>query len=295
MKLSIIILSYNTRDLMLACLKSVTSQYKPELEKKELEIIVVDNASSDRSPSEISNLTCPQRGKSQISNLTLIQNKENVGFAKGCNLGARAAKGKYILFLNSDTKALDKGILSMVNFLDENVNVAILGGKLENNDGSTQRSCGKFYNLFNLLIMLLGFERFGFLRSSPGKIQKVDWVSGACMMIRADIFKKLNGFDEELFMYVEDMEICFRARKLGFLTYFYPNLTLRHKSLGSSNKTFAIINIYKGILHFYAKHKTYLEYLIAKTLLITKAEILIIVGFLTFNSELRDRYWKAIS
>ncbi|MDO8657815.1 MAG: glycosyltransferase family 2 protein [Candidatus Levybacteria bacterium] len=292
MKLSIIILSYNTKGLTLSCLKSIVSQYKLEIEKKEAEVIILDNNSSDDSVGSIKNYIVSIKYGEAIK---LIQSKENVGFARGCNLGAKNAKGNYFLFLNSDTEVLDKGFFGMIEFLEKNSNAAILGGKLENNDGSVQRSCGKFYNLFNLLIMLLGFERLGFLRSSPDKIQKVDWVSGACMMVRGDMFEKLTGFDEKLFMYLEDMEICFRAGKLGFSTYFYPNLTLKHKSLGSSNRTFAIINIYRGILHFYTKHKTYLEYLIAKTLLITKAEILISVGFLTFNSELKDRYRKAIS
>jgi GT2 family glycosyltransferase len=287
--LSIIILSYNTKDLTLACLDSVLSQYKEELKKREIEIIVIDNASTDGSPSAISKFQFP------IFSSKIIQSKENLGFGKGCNLGANNAKGRCLLFLNSDTKVLDKGFLSMVDFLDKNAKVGILGGKIENDDGSVQQSCGKFYNLFNLVIMLLGFERFGFLRSSPSDIQRVDWISGACMMIKKDIFEKLAGFDEKIFMYMEDMEICFRAKKLGFMTYFYPRLSLRHRALGSSNKTFAIINIYKGILFFYSKHKTYLEYLIAKMLLIIKAEIMITVGFLTFNSELKDRYRKAIA
>jgi len=291
MKLSIVILSYNTKHLTLACLKSIISQYTQELAEKEFEIIVVDNASTDDSVESIkyyvSSIKCD--GK-----IALIQNKENVGFGKGCNLGAKNAKGKYILFLNSDTQIFDKGFLLMVDFLDKNTNVAVLGGKIENDDGSIQKSWGKFYNLFNLLIILLGFERFGFLRPNPNKIKKVDWISGACMMIKHDIFEKLTGFDERLFMYVEDMEICFRAQKLGYQTYFYPNIKLMHKSQGSSNRTFAIIYIYKGILHYYSKHKTYLEYLVAKTLLILKATILILVGFLTFNSELRNRYKKAM-
>lgn len=288
MELSIVILSYNTKDLTLQCIESVVKQYQKELEKKIIEIIVVDNNSKDESVLAISGLSL------QNHNIKLVLNRENFGFAKGCNLGAKSAIGKYILFLNSDTKALDKGFEGMVDFLDKNSNVAILGGKLENSDGTIQRSCGKFYNLFNLLIMLLGFERFGFLRSSPSKIQKVDWVSGACMMVRSKAFEKLTGFDEKLFMYVEDMEICFRAKKLGFATYFYPFLKLKHKSLGSSNKTFAIINIYQGILRFYSKHKSHFEYLIAKTLLIAKAEILILFGILTFNSDLKNRYKKAI-
>ena len=283
-KLSIIILSYNTKELTLRCIQSIFSQYKKELLEKEFEVIVVDNNSSDDSVKSI-----------KYNAITVIENKENVGFGRGANIGASAAKGKYVLFLNSDTEVLDHGFMSMMEFLENNPKIAILGGKLENIDGSAQRSAGKFYNFGNLIIMLLGLERLGFLRSSPSKIQKVDWVSGACMMVRADIFEKLSGFDGKLFMYMEDMEICFRAKKLGFLTYFYPSLRLKHKSLGSSNRTFAIINIYKGILHFYAKHKNYFEYLAAKTLLIAKAAILILVGFLTFNSELRDRYRKAIS
>lgn len=289
--LSIIILSYNTKDLTLQCLQSVIKQYKKEFDNNKVEIIIVDNNSSDDSVSQISRLN---KDFGRQANLTIILNKENVGFAKGCNIGVKAARGKYILFLNSDTEVLDNGFLQMVEFLEKNPRIAVLGGKLHNADGSTQPSAGKFYTIINLIIMLLGLERLGFLRSSPHKIQKVDWVSGACMMVRRDVFEKLTGFDEELFMYMEDMEICFRAQKFGFETYFYPGIKLKHKSFGSSNRSFAIINIYAGILHFYSKHKSYFEYLIVKTLLFAKAEILILIGFLIFNSELRDRYRKAI-
>ncbi len=288
-KLSIVILSYNTKDLTLKCIKSIIAGYKKELEEKELEIIIVDNASTDGSAEAISNF------KFQISNFKLIVNEKNLGFAKGCNIGARASSGQYILFLNSDTEILDKGFLSMIEFLKKNPKIVILGGKIHNADNSIQPSAGKFYNLFNLVLVLLGMERIGFVRSSPTKVQKVDWVSGACMMVRGDIFRKLAGFDEKLFMYMEDMEICYRAKKLGFSTYFYPDLNLRHKSWGSSSRTFAIINIYRGILHFYSKHRSSFEYMIAKILLIAKAEILILIGFLTFNKNLVERYRKAIS
>lgn len=267
---------------------SIIKQCGEELEGKRIEIIVVDNNSTDDSVSAISSL--PLKNFS----IKLISNKENLGFAKGCNIGAKAANGKYLLFLNSDTEVEDGGFTKMTNFLDENTGVGILGGKLKNTDGSIQRSAGKFYSLFNLVIMLLGLERFGFLRSSYNNVQKVDWVSGACMMVKNEVFKKLKGFDEKFFMYIEDMELCFRARKAGFLTYFYPDTKIKHKSLGSSNRTFAIINIYKGILHFYSKHKSRFEYFIAKTLLIIKAKISILIGLLALNSDLKDRYKKAI-
>lgn len=283
--LSIIILSYNTEALTLRCIKLIVSQYKEELKNGGLEIVVVDNASSDGSVEAIQNYS---------SKLKIIQNERNLGFAKGCNVGAKESKGKYILFLNSDTQVLDKGFLKMIEFMDSNEKIGILGGKLLNVDHSPQPSTGKFYNLFNLFLMLAGGERFGLLRKSPKNIEKVDWVSGACMMIRQSAFGQLKGFDENFFMYIEDMELCFRARQLGFLTYFYPNIEILHKELGSSNRSFATIHIYKGLLYFYSKHKSHFQYIIAKTLLRTKAKIGIFIGGFTDNSSLTETYRRAI-
>jgi GT2 family glycosyltransferase len=290
--LSIIVLNYNTKDLTLNCIQSLIKQYRKEIDNGIFEIILVDNASVDASVSEISNLNPP--GGGQISNLYLVRNKENYGFAKGCNIGAQSAKGEYILFLNSDTEASDRGFLKMIDFMKNDSRIGILGGKLLNNDGSSQPSAGKFYTLLNLSILLLGLERIGFMKSSPDKIKKVEWVSGACMMVRKKFFEKLNGFDEKFFMYIEDMEICFRAKKAGFSTFFYPDLKLTHKSFGSSNRSFAIINIYKGILYFYKKHKNRTEYFFARLLLVLKAKVLIVLSTLTFNKRLKDTYIKAL-
>jgi len=269
-KLSIIILSYNTKDLTLQCIASVIRQCKKELEDKIVDIIVVDNASSDGSPSEISRLRQDFGGQ---ANLKLIENKENVGFAKGCNIGVREAKGKYLLFLNSDTKAEDRGFLKMVEFLDTHERVGILGGKLLDPNGSPQSSAGKFYTLPNFLLMIIGGERFGWLRSSPKKITRVEWVSGACMMVAKKTFETLHGFDEHFFMYMEDMELCFRAANSDFSTYFFPDVKLIHQALGSSNRAFAVRSIREGILYFYKKHESYWQYFIVKTLLAAKSII----------------------
>jgi len=287
--LSVVIVSYNTKDLTLRCLKSINSLYKKELENRKIEAIVVDNNSTDGTSLSIMEL------KEKVKGLILIQSKENLGFAKACNIGAKVSKGKYILFLNSDTEVEDRGFLLMAKYLEENPRIGILGGRLENVDATPQPSTGKFYNLFNLLIMLLGLERFGALRSSPTRIKRVDWVSGASMMVRREVFDKLSGFDEKIFMYMEDMELCFRADKMGFFTYYFPNIKLKHKSQGSSDRTFAIINIYKGILYFYSKHKSRFEYAIVKIFLVGKAEFLILLGVLTFNSDLSNRYRKALA
>nr|MBI5455861.1 glycosyltransferase family 2 protein [Candidatus Levybacteria bacterium] len=288
MVLSIIILNYKTKDLTTACINSIVEQYKKELDDNKFEIIVIDNNSQDESFETLSGL------QSAISNLKIIESKENLGFAKGCNLAASKARGENLLFLNSDTEIKDQGFLKMVNFISQNKNIGILGGKLKNLDGTSQLSSGKFYSLFNLFLVLLGFNELFGLRQSPNVIKKVDWVSGGCFMIRKDVFQKVKGFEKDFFMYIEDMELCFRVKKKGYLTYFYPEIMLFHKELGSSNRTFAIVNIYKGILLFYKKHKSNPEYLLAKLMLKSKALILVVLGKISNNKYLKDTYLEAL-
>jgi N-acetylglucosaminyl-diphospho-decaprenol L-rhamnosyltransferase len=286
MTLSIIILSYNTKELTISCINSIVAMYKLELDKDEFEIIVVDNASTDDSVSEILKL--------KTENLKVIESGENLGFSKGCNLGAKNAKGEYLLFLNSDTEIKDQGFVKMVDYLKKNEQVGVLGGALKNEDGSAQASAGKFYNLPTLFLAMIGLERLGFLRESPKQIKKVDWVSGASLMIRKRVFERIGGFEKELFMYAEDMELCFKANKKGFPTFFYPEVTLFHKHQGSSNRTFAILNIYKGILFFYKKHKSFPEYQIARIMLFSKAFILNFIGKLLGKKYLQETYGQVL-
>jgi GT2 family glycosyltransferase len=283
MKLSIIVLSFNTKTLTLKCLKSITLQYEESLRKGELELILTDNGSSDGTLEAVK----------KLPNLKIVENKENFGFSKGNNRGASNARGECILFLNSDTEIKDDGFLRMADFMEKNPKVGILGGKLLNTDGSIQKSAGNFYNLANLFFVLLGGERIGLVRKAPNKIEKVDWVSGACMMARTNLFNKLR-FDENLFMYMEDMELCYRAKKAGFNTYFYPDLNLVHKELGSGSREFAINQIYKGLLYFYKKHKPYWQYALVKFLLFSKAFIAFIIGILSNNPDLRKTYGQAL-
>lgn len=291
MILSIVILSYNTKRLTIRCIESISGQYKKQLENGEFEILVVDNASSDGSIESIKS----SESIKGIKRFQLIENRENYGFSKGNNIGAKHAKGRYIFFLNSDTTIENGGLAGMVGFLDTHKNVGVLGGRLVNVDGTNQVSAGSFYTIPKVIAMLLGGKRLGFLRFNPKQLQMVDWVVGASMMVRKDLFEKFGGFDEQFFMYVEDMELCFRAKKMGFLTYFYPEILICHRELGSSNRAFAIIHIYKGLLHFYKKHTDYIQYTLVKLLLAAKALIAIAVGILTRNAYLRSTYRKALS
>lgn len=287
-KLSIVILNYKTKELTLKCVESISEMYERELEEKILEIVLVDNNSGDDSIDAFK--------KSKYHQFfSLIEGKENLGFGRGNNLGAKHAKGKFLLFLNSDTEVKDKGLLGMAAYMEKNEKVGILGGKLFFPNGKIQTSVGKFYTLPYLFLMLFGFERLGFIRKSPKEIEKVDWVSGASLMIGKELFDKLNGFDKNIFMYMEDVEICYRAKEIGYSTAFYPNVSILHKERGSSNKTFAILNIYKGVIYFYKKHKPFWQYLIARILLSLKALVSLLIGVLTFNKNLISTYKSTFS
>ncbi len=279
--LSIIILSFNTKKLTLDCVKSIFKVYKKNIENGEIEIIVSDNNSKDGTIEEIE----------KIKGVKLVKNSENFGFSKGNNLGEKKANGKYILFLNSDTQIKDDGFLRMIDFMDENGKAGILGAKLINPDGSSQKSCGNFYTLFSLLFTLFGKDLI--VRKNPDRMEKVDWVSGASLMIRKNIFEKIKGFDEDFFMYIEDMELCYRVKKLGFEIYFYPDIKLIHKELGSGNRTFAILNIYKGIIIFYKKHLIG-QYPFVRFMLFIKALVALVIGVLANNYYLKKTYFSAL-
>lgn len=278
---SIIILSYNTRNLLRACLSSVNKI----LPQKDVEIIVVDNASSDESAAMV---------KKEFKNVRLIENSENAGFAKGCNLGASYAGGEYLLFLNSDTIVESDNLSIFLKDFSENTKIAIIGGLLKNNDGSTQRSYGNFYTLSRVFSMLFLGEKREISKIDTQKRLIVDWVSGGFMMVRRDIFKKIKGFDEKFFMYIEDMEFCYRAKREGFLTLFDPLWGVEHVGQGSSNRNFAIVQIYKGLLIFYRKHLGGFQLFFLKIMLIIKAAGAIAIGSFTNNSNLRSTYRKAL-
>lgn len=290
MYISVITLNYKKSNLTISCMNSLYEQSKKDFTENKMELIIVDNASGDDSVKLINE----EIKRKEYENISVIESKENGGFSKGCNIGAKLARGKFLLFLNNDTLIRDKGILEMADYLNANNSVSILGGELKNEDGSSQPSSGKFYTLGRAMLLLLGGQKFGFFDKNPKDISKVDWVKGALLMIRKEIFDNLNGFDEKIFMYTEDMELCFRAKQKGFATYFYPFVNVVHKDYGSTNRTFAIINIYKNLLYFYKKHKTFPEYLILKYLLLIKAYFLVILGVVSKNNYLKDTYSQAL-
>ncbi len=279
-KLSIIILSFNTKSYLEACLKSLDEK----INNIDFETIIVDNASTDGSREFI---------RKNLKKVLVIENNQNFGFSKANNIGAKKAHGEYLLFLNSDTQILQADFRKAINFMADK-NIGALGFQLKNIDGTNQPSVGNFYDLKNVFLMLLGFERLGFLRYSPRNQTEVDWVSGAALFMGKKTFERMKGFDEKIFMYMEDMELCFRIKKSGQKIYYSPDVSILHKGLGSSNRSFAINSIFRSLLYFYGKHKSAAEYSLVKRMLLAKGKMLIFIGRLVKNNYLVNTYTEAI-
>lgn len=288
-KLSILILNYKTPELTINCINSLIKQFKPELKSNKMEILVLDNGSNDNSYNEIKKSISSLR----LKNIYIYINKTNLGFGRGCNYLAERSKSKYILFLNSDTLTLDKGLSEMLDYIDKHKDIGIIGGKVIYPDGSAQLTVGKYFNLLITITTLLGLYKIG--KSSPNKIVEAEWVGGSCMLVNKSIFKKIHGFDPNIFMYVEDLEICYRIHRLGYKVIFYPFTKVIHKEYGSSNKSFAIPKIFYGYSYFFKKHKPYWEYLVFRFLLKTKAFIIFNIGGLINNKFYYKTYKEAFN
>ena len=291
MKISIITLNYNKPQLTLICIHSLHKQYAGELKNNSMEIIVVDNKSSDNSVKILKD----ELKKHHYPNTYVIAHADNGGFGAGNNVGAKHAKGEILLFLNNDTEVMDDGIVKMAEYMETRPTVGILGGQVRNSDNSPQASAGSFYTLDKVFLLLIGMQRFGLLDKSPRTIEKVDWVKGALLMIRRETFEKIHGFDENIFMYTEDMELCFRAKKAGFVSYSYPYIMVLHAEHGSTNRTFAIVHIYEGLVYFYKKHMPSWQLWVLTCILKAKAIILIFLGKRLHKEYLVSTYEQALS
>jgi GT2 family glycosyltransferase len=184
--ISIIVLTYNSEKYISRLLESIKDI------SKDCEILVADNDSSDGTVKEAK----------KFNNIKLIQTGANLGFAKGNNFAAKKATGDFLLFLNADTQYSNGKLEDLKTFLEVNERIAVAGGKLINRNGNPEKSAGRFFNIWETFLIILGLDEVMGVRFSSKKIRKVDFVSGGLMMVKKSIFLKLGGFDENFFMYV---------------------------------------------------------------------------------------------
>jgi GT2 family glycosyltransferase len=222
---SIIIVSWNTRDILRECLRSVYQ----ETREISFEVIVIDNASSDSSAGMV---------KEEFPQVILIGNSENKGFAAANNQGMRLANGLYILLLNPDTIVLDGAIQKSVAFAAQCPKAAVVGVRNDRPDGTLTKNCFQFASVQNLIISSFGLHRLFPNSRFWGRerllwwdyltIREVDVVAGCYMLVRREAIDQVGMMDEAYFMYGEEMDWCWRFKRAGWGILYYPDAKIIH-------------------------------------------------------------------
>lgn len=251
---SIIIVNYKTPDLTLQSIHSVFSSDT----SLTYEVILVDNNSQDGLVEKV---------KNEYSFTLLIENKQNVGFAKANNQGIQLASGRYVLLLNSDTVVRPDTLDVMVSFMDNQSNVGASGCKVVLPNGELDKACRRgfptpsasFYYAFGFSKLFPNVPRFnqyqlGYL--DPDESYPVDCLVGAFMMVRREVIDQVGGLDEEFFMYGEDIDWCYRIKQAGWEIYYYPKTSITHyKGASSRRKPFKIVyEFHRAMWLFHRKH-----------------------------------------
>jgi GT2 family glycosyltransferase len=269
--LSIVIVSWNTKEYLLPCLRSI-------FEKGQgmgSEVILVDNGSQDESGSEV---------KKVFPSVHVIKNEENFGFAKAVNQGLQKASGKYALLLNPDTQVKRGAIEQLVSLMDTHLEAGAVGAQLLNTDGSKQNSIANFPSLatelFNKSLL-----RWLFPKKFPGKGRnyrepiEVDSVIGACMMVRRDALDRVGLLDEDYFLFLEETDWCYRMKKAGWKIYHVPQAEVYHfqgKSAEAVKKR-ARVEFYRSRYHFFKKNRGHLQWFLLLIGLVTRLGVELIM------------------
>ena len=243
--LSVIIVSWNTATLLANCLRSIPNGARDLT----YEVIVVDNASTDGSADLVAD---------EFPDVKLIRNRENAGFARGNNLGLAASAGRYVLLLNSDTLVKPATLTRLVAFMDQYSETGAVCPRLILPTGEPQAFAFGSDPTIGYLIKR-GLYRLLLHRPihdwQTDRIQAVDWVSGACLMVRREVIAQTGRLDENIFMYFEDADWCRRIRQAGWQVMFNPQIELVHLG-GQSLKqnSAARRGYYRSLDYYYRKH-----------------------------------------
>lgn len=253
MDLSIVIVNWNTRELLSRCLRSVYDTTR----HLGFEVIVVDNASTDGSRDMV---------RREYPGAILIASAENEGFAKANNRAIRRSQGRYILLLNSDAFVCENTIEHMVTFMEGRPEAGMAGCKLLYEDGRLQPSCYAFPTLFTEFYIAVGLDKL-FPRSRLfGKycmtywdfddVREVDVILGAFMLVRATAVADVGLMDERYFMFSEEVDWCYRFKEKGWKIYFYPHVEAVHLWGGSTRQVQAemLMQLYGNRIEFFRKH-----------------------------------------
>lgn len=271
MKLSIIIVNYNTYTLTKQTINSILQGQHPFT----YEIILVDNASRDGSiellQSEFSDIIFQDQLKVSI-------NTSNLGFAKANNIGIKLAKGDYVLLLNSDTEIKDDCLEKCIAKLENDNKIGAMGCKVVLSDNKLDHACKRGFptpkaSLYYFLKLHkkdpLKYGQYNASHVNENEIGEVDCLTGAFMLMPRSILNSLGGLDEDFFMYGEDIDLCYRIKEVGYKVLYFPEAQIIHYKGGSSKKkrTKVIYDFHNAMWIFYKKHY-YKQYNFFVTLLV---------------------------
>lgn len=233
MKVTVIVVSYNTRDILRKCLQELLDKSGEE----ELEIFVVDNASADASADMV---------RDEFPQIKLIANQDNLGFAAANNQAWKKAQGEFILLLNPDAYMKQDAVLSVRMFLENHPDCGLCGGRLVNLDGDLDPSARRFPTSWYKFLTITGisarfpdsdfFNGYNFGSFAHDRPAEVDWVPGTFTMYRREMLEETGLFDERFYIYYEETDLCLNARRAGWKVYFIPDAEVIHIG-GACSKT----------------------------------------------------------
>ena len=252
MDLSIIIVNYNVKEFLQNLLHSIDKA----LQNLSSEIIVVDNASDDGSVEWI---------KSKFPSVKLIENKTNLGFGKANNQALKIAEGKYLLLINPDAIVSEDTFTKMIHFLEGQKDAGLAGCKILNPDGSLQLACRRSFpgpwtsfckvtGLSNFFPNSKMFARYNLTYLNENQTYEVDAISGSFMMLKRVVYEKLGGFDEQFFMYGEDLDLCYRVQKAGYkVFYVHTTQVIHYKGESTKRSSMDETKIFYNAMHLFVK------------------------------------------
>jgi hypothetical protein len=249
-RLSIVILNWNTCDLLKQCLTTVFGL----ADEVAFDVIVVDNASTDHSLKMLTE---------HFPKVRIIANQENIGYARGNNIGVLACSTEYALILNTDAFLHPGALREMLGAADSDSRAAVVGAQLFNADGTFQASHTPFPTLWREFLILSGLGRLVFGPHFPSagpnndkQPRQVDYVEGACLLVRVEAYKAVGGLDESFFMYAEEVDLCYTLRQRGYHILYAPAAQVTHLGGASSadRKPEREGDLYRSRVKFFRKH-----------------------------------------
>ncbi|HSL29854.1 MAG TPA: glycosyltransferase family 2 protein [Anaerolineales bacterium] len=296
--LSIIIVSWNTAELLENCIASILANPSTS----PFEIWVVDNASTDNSPGMV---------RERFPQVHLIENRTNVGFARANNQALQRCGGDYILLLNPDTLVSPGALQALVDFMNEHPEAGAAGARLLNPDSSLQISSHPHPTLSRELWRLLHFDTllpyavYPTTKWDTSQPQEVDLLMGACLLVRKDALDQVGFLDEDYFIYSEEIDLCYRIQRAGWRIFWVPQAEVVHFGGQSTQQvpTEMFLNLYQSKIKYFRKHHGWPGAQIYKSILrVAALSRILLTPFVIFEHSSRrqkhltlvDRYWRLV-